>query len=145
MTPTYWTTRLVRETPPNPIPEGMDKLRGPDSVAALHRTLYGDSPQEVMVAYLLDSQHRVRGIHTVSTGIVDAALVHPREVYRAAILANASAIIIAHHHPSGDPNPSPEDRAVSRQLADAGKTLGIRFLDHVVVGEEDWRSAMPGT
>jgi DNA repair protein RadC len=78
----------------------------------------------------------------VTRGILDAALIHPREVFRPAILENAAAVLLVHNHPSGDPTPSPEDRAVSRQMAEAGRSVGIRVLDHVVVGEGRWASAL---
>jgi DNA repair protein RadC len=71
----------------------------------------------------------------VTRGILDASVVHPREVFRAAITESAAAVILVHNHPSGDPTPSPEDRAVTLQLAAAGRTLGIPVLDHVVVGD----------
>lgn len=82
---------------------------------------------------LLDTQNRVIGINTVSIGILDSSLVHPREVYKPAIIANASAsIILAHNHPSGDPMPSHEDRRVTERLVQAGKILGIEVLDDVI-------------
>ena len=71
----------------------------------------------------------------VARGTLDASLVHPREVFRAAITEAAASVIVIHNHPSGDPTPSPEDRAVTRQLVDAGRLVGIEVLDHVVVGE----------
>ncbi|MFW6010676.1 MAG: JAB domain-containing protein [Gemmatimonadota bacterium] len=135
--PEFWTTRLVRETPPPEFdrPELTSTLRGPDAVAGLFWALWGDRPNERFVAFLLDTQHKVRGVHTVTEGIVDASLVHPREVLRPAILANSTAVILAHNHPSGDPTPSPEDKAVTRQVMDAAKAVGAQLLDHVVVGE----------
>jgi DNA repair protein RadC len=76
----------------------------------------------------------------VTRGIVDASLVHPREVFRAAVAESASGVILVHNHPSGDPAPSLEDRAVTRQMAAAGKALGIPVLDHVVVGHGRYAS-----
>lgn len=84
---------------------------------------------------LLDTQNQIIGIHTVTIGTLDAALVHPREIFKPAILANAASVILAHNHPSGDPTPSAEDRTVTRQVVAAGTTLGIEVLDHVIVGE----------
>ena len=70
----------------------------------------------------------------ITRGTVDASLVHPREVFREAVASGASAVILVHNHPSGDPAPSGEDRAVTRQMVRAGQTLGLPVLDHVIVG-----------
>jgi DNA repair protein RadC len=92
-------------------------------------------PNEEMYELLLDGQHNICGVYPVSKGVLDASLAHPREVYKAALRANAAGVILVHNHPSGDPTPSPEDRAVSVQLKDAGRILGIPFLDHVIIGD----------
>lgn len=96
--------------------------------------------REQFVVLLLDTQNGVRGIHTVTVGTLDASLVHPREVFKPAILASSASIILAHNHPSGEPSPSGEDRAVTKQLRAAGTTLGIAILDHVIVGDERYFS-----
>jgi DNA repair protein RadC len=82
----------------------------------------------------------VIGFNLVAIGTLTSALVHPREVFKAAILANAAAIILVHNHPSGDPEPSAEDRALTSRLKEAGEILGIRILDHVVIGDGRFRS-----
>lgn len=89
---------------------------------------------------LLDGKNRVLGIHIVSVGSLTAALVHPREVFKAAILANAASVILVHNHPSGDPEPSAEDRALTARLRQAGELLGITVLDHVVIGDGSYTS-----
>lgn len=89
---------------------------------------------------LLNTRHRVLGTRLVSRGILDASLVHPREVFAPALELRASALILVHNHPSGDPHPSPEDHRVTEQMAQAGEILGIRVLDHVVVGDPGWSS-----
>ena len=94
----------------------------------------GDRPQEVFAAVLLDGRHRVTGVVEISVGTLTASLVHPREVFRAAILKNSAAIIIGHNHPSGNTKPSPEDDKVTERLREAGTLLGIKVLDHVVIG-----------
>ncbi|RMH19699.1 MAG: hypothetical protein D6701_04630, partial [Gemmatimonadetes bacterium] len=96
--------------------------------------------QEEFHALLLDTQHRVLREVRVTRGILDASLIHPREVFREAIVEGAAALILVHNHPSGDPQPSAEDRAVTRQLRSAGETLGIPVLDHVVVAAGGWRT-----
>ncbi len=84
---------------------------------------------------LLDRKNRVIGINTVSVGSLSSAVVHPREVFKPAILSNAAALIFGHNHPSGDPAPSPEDRVLTKRLVEGGKLLGIQVLDHIIVGD----------
>jgi DNA repair protein RadC len=95
--------------------------------------------REHFVVLLLDRKNQLIGINTVSIGSLTASVVHPREVYKVAILSNAAAIICAHNHPSGDPQPSQEDRALTARLVVAGKLLGIDVLDHIIVGDESKR------
>ena len=91
--------------------------------------------REHFVVLLLDQKNRVIGIHTVSTGSLTASVVHPREVLKVAILSNAAAIVAGHNHPSGEPNPSQEDRALTERLRSACKIMGIELLDHVIIGD----------
>ncbi|MEX2529750.1 MAG: DNA repair protein RadC [Gemmatimonadota bacterium] len=123
--------------------EGPDRprIRGPGDVHRLMAPRLRDLPHEEFHVLLLNTQHRVLREVLVTRGILDASLIHPREVFRPAILTNAAAVILVHNHPSGDPSPSAEDRAVSRQLTEAGRTVGIRVLDHIVVATEGWASA----
>ena len=108
--------------------------RPSESAAALMSVLQ-DEPSEVFVILCLTTKHRVIAYHEVSRGILDSTLVHPREVFRAAILANAAGIVAGHNHPSGDPTPSPDDIALTRRLAAAGEVLGVPLLDHIIVGD----------
>lgn len=91
--------------------------------------------QEVFVVIGLNAKNRVIQKHLVSIGTVSSSLVHPRECFRPVILDGASAIIIAHNHPSGDPTPSSEDIKITRQLISAGEVLGVKILDHVIIGD----------
>lgn len=119
---------------------GESVIRGP---ADVHRRLgprLRDLRQEEFHVLLLDTRHRVRREVLVTRGTLDCSLIHPREVFRLAVLEGAAGVILVHNHPSGDPTPSPEDRAVTRQLADAGRAVGIPVLDHVVVGDGRWVS-----
>ncbi len=95
-----------------------------------------DSPCERFVVVLLDTKHKVIGIAPVTTGTLDASLVHPRESFRPAFLANAAAVIFAHNHPSGDLTPSGADLSVMHSLRAAGKTLGIQVLDFIICNDE---------
>jgi DNA repair protein RadC len=115
-------------------------IRGPADVYGLLGPRLGDLRQEQFHALLLNTRHRVVREVEITRGILDASLIHPREVFRAAVAEGAAAVILAHTHPSGDPTPSEEDRAVTRQLAAAGRTLGIPVLDHVVIGRAGFRS-----
>jgi DNA repair protein RadC len=111
-------------------------IRCPQDVATVVGDYLKESDREHFVVLLLDTKNSVIGINTVSIGILDSALVHPREVYKAAILANAAAIILAHNHPSGDPTPSAEDGHITQRLRAAGQVLGIEVMDHIVVGDQ---------
>jgi DNA repair protein RadC len=94
-----------------------------------------DLPQEEFHALLLNTRHRIVREVQVTRGLLDASLIHPREVFRVAVAEGAAGVILVHNHPSGDPAPSADDRVVTRQLHAAGKALGIPVLDHVIVAE----------
>jgi DNA repair protein RadC len=111
-----------------------DPIRGPGDVFARMGPRLRDAQQEEFHALLLNSRHRVIREVLVTRGLLDAALIHPREVFRPAVTEGAAGVILVHNHPSGDPTPSSEDRAVTRQLGEAGRAVGIPVLDHVVVG-----------
>jgi DNA repair protein RadC len=121
-------------------PDDEDAVHGPADVFRRMGSRLRDLPQEEFHALLLNTRHRVLREVAVTRGILDASLVHPREVFRLAVVEGAAGVILVHNHPSGDPTPSPEDRAVTRQLAEAGRALGIPVLDHVIVGDGSWRS-----
>jgi DNA repair protein RadC len=105
-----------------------------DAGALLHAYL-ANVDREHFVVLMLDQKNRVIGINTVSIGSLTASVVHPRECFKPAILSNAAAIILAHNHPSGAPQPSQEDRVLTVRLVAAGKLLGISILDHVIIGD----------
>lgn len=110
-------------------------LAGPRDVFARMETRLRDLTQEEFHALLLSARHRLVRTALVTRGILDASLVHPREVFRPAIAESAAAVILVHNHPSGDPEPSAQDLAVTRQLVEAGRAVGIPVLDHVIVGD----------
>jgi len=106
-------------------------------IPPVFRDLFGFSPKETFAAFMLDSKHRIVAVEQVSVGTLNSSMVHPREVFGPALrLGTIAAIIVAHNHPSGDPEPSREDIAVTERLVEAGKLLGVPILDHVVVGEQ---------
>ena len=88
---------------------------------------------EHFVCLTLNGNHKLIGTHVVSQGLVNRALVHPREVFRPAIMDNAAAIIIAHNHPSGSLEPSADDKETTRRIKQAGDIIGIKVLDHIIV------------
>ena len=92
----------------------------------------------------LNRRHRLLGLQEVSSGTATSSLLHPREVFRLALKHAAPAAIVAHNHPSGDPAPSPADRAVTRQLTEAGRVLGVELLDHVIIGRPETDPAGKG-
>jgi DNA repair protein RadC len=111
------------------------ELRDSRAVAAFVCERLEGADREHFIVILLNRKNGVIGINTVSMGSLTASVVHPREVFKPAILANAAAMICAHNHPSGDPFPSNEDRTLTARLVQGGKLLGIDVLDHVIVGD----------
>jgi DNA repair protein RadC len=113
------------------------------SARAVHRMVSGrlrDLPVEEFHVLALDTQCRLKRDILVTRGTLNSSLVHPREVFREAIVACAAAIILVHNHPSGDPTPSPEDIEVTRELIASGELLGVPIRDHVVIGRESYVS-----
>jgi DNA repair protein RadC len=135
-------TKIIREVAINYRSEKPlnDTLKGPESVAHFVRTILPDNSREHFIALYLNASHKVIAYSVVSTGTANATLVHPREVYQAAVLLGAIALIVSHNHPSGDVTPSSEDFKITRQLKEAGEILGIRLLDHLVVAEANYFS-----
>ncbi len=115
-------------------------LRGPQDVAAVYAPRLQDAPVEEFHVAVLDAQHRLERDVLVTRGLLNSSLVHPREVFREAIAERAAAVILVHNHPSGDPSPSAEDRAVTAQLVAAGRLLDIPVHDHVIVGRGRYMS-----
>lgn len=110
-----------------------DRVTMPQQAAQAFCGLVGNPDRECFVALLLDGKNRIVALHLVSQGSLNQSIVHPRETFKSAILANAAAIILAHNHPTGDLTPSSEDIAITRRLKEAGDLLGIRVLDHIIV------------
>lgn len=109
-------------------------IRGPRDVHQIFAERLQDLPVEEFHVAVLDSQHRLERDITVTRGLLNSSLVHPREVFREAIAENAAAIILVHNHPSGDPTPSPDDRITTEQLVQAGRVLDIPVQDHIIIG-----------
>ena len=116
------------------------QLRSSADVSQLLRQYLADTDREHFVVFLVDKKNKVIGINTVSVGSLDTSIVKPSNVFKPAILANTAAIICGHNHPSGDPAPSKEDRAMTKRLVEGGKLLDIQILDHVIVGADRYYS-----
>lgn len=115
-------------------------LRAPREVHAAFAPHLQDLPVEEFHVAILDAQHRLDRDITVTRGLLNSSLVHPREVFREAIAERAASIILVHNHPSGDPTPSAADRLVTQQLVAAGKLLDIPVRDHVIIGRGRYTS-----
>ncbi len=115
--------------------ERMLQVSCPEDVVGVARSYIGNEDREHMIALLLDTKNKINGVHTVSIGTLNSSIIHPREVFKAAIMGNAAALILIHNHPSGDPNPSQEDLEVTRRIREAGELIGIPLLDHIILGD----------
>ncbi len=128
---------LIREGSMNYL---LTKISSPEDYYDLAKRYIDDMDREIFIALALDTKNRPTAIQTVSIGSLNSSIVHPREVYKMAILSNAASIIVAHNHPSGDPIPSSEDLNISKRLINAGEILGIKMLDHLIIGEDTYYS-----
>lgn len=116
-------------------PSARLRIRGPEDAAAYLLPRFGSRGVEQFGIMLLDARHRVMRTAVLSVGTLNSSIVEPRDVFREAAMGGATAIVIFHNHPSGDPTPSPEDVALTRRLVAAGSLIGIDVVDHVVLGD----------
>ena len=124
--------RIVRE--PSQYPTDLVEIHSPRDVANALARRFDESEVELFVVVMLNAQNRAISYQEVTRGILNSSLVHPREVFRLSILYGAAGIIIAHNHPSGNPTPSADDKAITKQLVEAGALLDIPMHDHVIAG-----------
>jgi len=117
-----------------------DQFGMPGDAAKAFITLLGGEPVEVCGMFTCSTEHVVLAYHELSRGCLDTTLVHPREVFKGALLSNAAAVIVGHNHPSGDVMPSADDVALTRRLSAAGELLGISLLDHLIVSDSRYFS-----
>ncbi|WP_275372602.1 RadC family protein [Clostridium tertium] len=96
--------------------------------------------EEHLVMFALDTKNKIVGAFDVAAGSLNSSIVHPREVFKRALLNNAASIIVAHNHPSGDPTPSSEDINITSRLKECGEILGVKLLDHIIVGDDSYSS-----
>ena len=133
-----YTTRLVRETHFT-FPH-REQVSSPEDVAAVLQHYFEDKDREEFIVVFLDTANTMIGMSQISVGGLAASIVEPRQVFKAAILANAAAIICLHNHPSGNPEPSREDIRITRQLVEAGKLMGVPVHDHIIIAENGYTS-----
>jgi len=112
-------------------------LNPEDAVLLLQQFIidYCNNDRENFIVMCLDTKHKINSLTLTSTGTLNASLIHPREVFKTAILSNAAAILLCHNHPSGNCEPSNEDIEITKRLQEAGKIMGIEILDHVIIGD----------
>jgi DNA repair protein RadC len=123
-------------------PSARPRLANAREAAAFLVPQFGAHPVERFGVVMLDTRLRLLRTRLLTSGSLDRSVVHPREVFREAVLAGAAAIILFHNHPSGDPRPSPDDFALTRRLAHAGAVMGIEVVDHLVLGDTHYCSIM---
>ena len=109
-------------------------------IAELYLPKLQDVAKEHFVAVYLDTKNKIIADQTITIGILNASLIHPREVFYGAIKHLAHAVIVIHNHPSGDPEPSSEDLEVTKRLQKTGEVMGIKLLDHIIIGKNNWWS-----
>ena len=127
------SVKLVRE---RNVIYGANTVTGPGDLASVVKRFLADTDREVFLTFNLSTANTINSIHIVSIGSLDRAIVHPREVFKAAILSNASSIALVHSHPSGSLIPSLEDIDITRKLVQCGEILNIKVVDHIIVSDD---------
>lgn len=119
--------------------DGRKKINSPERLYEVGKQVLNDyieEDREAFAVILLDTKLKPIGNYVVSAGTLNQSLVHPREVYKKAIVASANNVMLIHNHPSGDPSPSEEDISITNRLVEVGKIVGIEVLDHLVIGSD---------
>lgn len=129
-------TVALREDAPSWV---SNRFTAPAQVFEMFKDLNNET-KEHFVTLHLDCKNRILCKETVSIGSLNQSIVHPREVFKTALLSNAAAILLLHNHPTGDPEPSNEDKVITRRLQEAGDIMGIKILDHIIIGEDKYIS-----
>jgi DNA repair protein RadC len=132
----HLATKLSQES----LKIGSDRYTDPSQVFEYFRYRYREHRKEYFLALLLDGKNRILREVQISEGSLNQSIVHPREVFTQAVRESAAAVILVHNHPTGDPTPSREDLAITRRLREAGEIMGIKVLDHIIIGDEQFTS-----
>ena len=133
-----WETLKINEVTSDYI-GGRSRITSSREVFAIFNFMK-DETKEHFLALHMDSKNRILCLDKVSSGSLNASIVHPREVFKTALLSSAAAILFVHNHPSGNPEPSKEDLELTTRLKQAGELLGLRVLDHIIIGEDRYVS-----
>lgn len=130
----FYTIKQVKEKGIN---YNIESIHSPESVYKILRDVLelDQEAQEKFGVLALNTKNKVVGIHIISTGSLNASIVHPREVFKSLMLNNACSFVAFHNHPSGDSTPSREDIEITKRLAEAGEIMGIDLLDHIIIGD----------
>ena len=135
-----WRFEQIHE----PIPELKGKrnivIRSPHDLYDNFQSLFKEQVKERFVVFWLDSANKLLGFEIITEGLLNSSLTHPREVFRGAIVTSSASLIVAHNHPSGNTQPSREDIAITKQLVEAGKIIGIPIHDHIIFTDETFTS-----
>jgi DNA repair protein RadC len=126
------------------VPSDKKRIGSPSDVVGMFKTYLDGADREHFCIAMLDRKGNLLGLNTVSIGSLNSSVVHPREVFKPAIVIGAASIILCHNHPSGDTSPSREDIDVTKKLVEGGKLLGIEILDHVIIGDRYYSMAEHG-
>lgn len=113
---------------------GQRQINSPSDADSLMREFMADADREQFCVACLNTKNEPTCISTVSIGTLNSSLVHPREIFKVALMANANSILLFHNHPSGNPTPSKEDLEVTKRLYEAGQVMGIEVMDHIIIG-----------
>jgi DNA repair protein RadC len=133
-----YETLTVREEITNYLKPGT-RYTAPQQVYETFRFLMHET-KEMFICLHLDGKNKIQCMDIVSIGSLNQSIVHPREVFKTALLSNAAAILLIHQHPTGDPSASSEDVSITRRLKEAGEILGIKVLDHIIIGDGEYLS-----
>lgn len=130
--PVYETLTIKEELPDYINPK--ERITSPEQIWQMFSYLRRET-KEYFIAAHVDGKNRIVCIDQISVGSLNQSIVHPRETFKSALLSSAAAIILIHNHPTGDPTPSREDMEITRRLKEAGELLGIKVLDHIIIGD----------
>lgn len=111
------------------------QIKSPEIAAEVARHYIGDEDREVFLVICLDTKNKINAIHRAHVGSINATVIHPREIFKCALLNNSFSLLCFHNHPSGDPTESPEDIAVTKRLKECGLILGVEVIDHIIIGK----------
>lgn len=129
--------KMVRE---GSILYNVRKICSPSDAVNLGRTFLEDADREALLVCCLDTKNQPQSLSVVSVGSLNSSIVHPREVFKLAIISNSASIIMFHNHPSGHVEPSDEDITITKRLKECGKLMGIELLDHIIIGSDQYCS-----